>query len=261
MRRVIAVVLGTLLLAVASPAGSAPPRPAPDDRLQWQLGDLPADLTVDAEVYDLDLFETTRAEVQQLQDDGRFVVCYLSAGSWEPYRPDSARFPPSIRGRPIDGFEDERWLDIRRWRALFPILEARLDRCAAKGFDGVEFDNVDGWTNPTGFGLTRQDQFVFLRRLANEAKARGLSPGLKNALGLIPDLVGHFGWALNEQCLQYDECGRYRPFVEAGKAVFIVEYRGPASAVCGRESRGTSVSLKRLLLDERVTRCPFRPAP
>ena len=54
MRRVIAVVLGTLLLAVASPAGSAQPRPAPDDRLQWQLGDLPADLTVDAEGSDRD---------------------------------------------------------------------------------------------------------------------------------------------------------------------------------------------------------------
>ena len=48
--------------------------------------------------------------------------------------------------------------------------------------------------------------------------------------------------------------------MDAGKAVFIVEYRGPASAVCGREPQGTSVSLKRLLLDERVTRCPFRPA-
>ena len=103
MRRVIAVVVGAALVALASPAGAAPPRPAPDDRLQWQLGDLPADLTVDAEVYDLDLFETTRAEVQQLQDDGRFVVCYLSAGSWEPYRPDSARFPQAVRGRPIDG--------------------------------------------------------------------------------------------------------------------------------------------------------------
>ena len=84
-------------LLLASPAAAAPPRPEPADRLQWQLGDLPADLTVDAEVYDLDLFETTRAEVAQLHDDGRFVVCYLSAGSWEPYRPDAHRFPASVR--------------------------------------------------------------------------------------------------------------------------------------------------------------------
>ncbi len=254
-----AVVVLAALTALAAPAAGAPPRPAPSDDLQWQLGDLPADLTVDAEVYDLDLFETSRAEVAQLHEDGRFVVCYLSAGSWEPYRPDSGRFPQAIRGRPIQGFEDERWLDIRRWRALFPILERRLDLCARKGFDGVEFDNVDGWTNATGFPITRRHQFTFLRRLANEAKERGLSPGLKNALGLIPRLVGHFGWALNEQCVQYRECRRYRPFVEAGKAVFIVEYRGAADAVCGREPRGTSVTLKRLRLDARAVRCPYRP--
>jgi hypothetical protein len=250
-----------VVLLWGSAAHAAPPRPEPTDRLQWQLSELPADLSVDAEVYDLDLFETTRAEVAQLQADGRFVVCYLSAGSWEPYRPDAGRYPDRLRGRRLDGFEDERWLDIRRLRALMPIIEARLDRCRDKGFDGVEFDNVDGWVNATGFPISRRDQFVFNRRLANEAKERGLSPGLKNALGLIPDLVGHFGWALNEQCVQYRECGRYRPFIEAGKAVFIVEYRGTIDEVCARVPDGTSASRKHLRLDAWVRRCPYSPPP
>ncbi len=254
--RLAAATLVALFVVSVPPAAAAPPRPEPDDRFQWQLGELPADLTLDAEVYDLDLFETTRAEVAQLHADGRYVVCYLSAGSWEPYRPDAGRYPDSVKGRPIDGFEDERWLDIRRLGALMPILEDRLDRCAAKGFDGVELDNVDGWTNRTGFPLTRHDEFVFLRRLANEAKARGLSPGLKNALGLIPDLVGHFGWALNEQCVQYDECDRYAPFVEAGKAVFIVEYEGTRATICPQVPEGTSASRKHLRLDAWVRRCP-----
>lgn len=260
MRRALVPLVAAFVLLSAAPVAAAPPRPAPSDDLQWQLGDLPADLDVDAEVYDLDLFETSRADVRRLHEDGRFVVCYLSAGSWEPYRPDARRFPASVRGRPIDGFEDERWLDIRRLDVLLPILEARLDLCARRGFDGVEFDNVDGWTNATGFPLTRRHQFLFLRRLANEAKARGLSPGLKNALGLIPALVGHFGWALNEQCLQYGECGAYRRFVEAGKAVFIVEYRGSPDDLCGREPFGTSVQRKRLRLDAYAARCPYRPA-
>jgi hypothetical protein len=127
------------------------------------------------------------------------------------------------------------------------------------GFDGVELDNVDGWTNDTGFPITRDHQRRYLRILAREAIQRGLSPGLKNALGLIPDVVDRFGWALNEQCLQYDECGRYRPFVEAGKAVFVLEYRGTRASVCGREPAGTSVQLKRLRLDERTVRCRYRP--
>jgi endo-alpha-1,4-polygalactosaminidase (GH114 family) len=259
VRRLLLPLAALLVVALAAPVAAAPPRPEPTDRMQWQLADLPADLTVDADVYDLDLFETTRAQVRQLHDDGRFVVCYLSAGSWEPYRPDARRFPASVLGRPLEGWEDERWLDIRRLDVLLPILEARLDLCARKGFDGVEFDNVDGWTNRTGFPLTRRNQFVFLRRLANEAKERGLSPGLKNALGLIPALVGHYGWALDEQCLEYRECRAYRPFVEAGKAVFIVEYEGRVADLCGREPRGTQLSRKRLRLDAWVARCPYRP--
>ena len=33
-----------------------------------------------------------------------------------------------------------------------------------------------------------------------------------------------FDWALNEECLVYDECEALAPFIEAGKAVFHVEY-------------------------------------
>jgi len=33
-----------------------------------------------------------------------------------------------------------------------------------------------------------------------------------------------FDWALNEECLSYDECDLLKPFLEAGKAVFHVEY-------------------------------------
>ena len=245
------------LLAVVA---LAPVRPDPADRFQIQLGDLPADLSVEAEAWDLDLFETTRAEVAALHDDGAWVACYLSAGSWEPYRPDRRSFPQAVRGNPIDGWEDERWLDARRIGVLVPIMERRLDLCAAKGFDGVEFDNVDGWTNDTGFPISRVHQRRYLRILAREAIERGLSPGLKNALGLIPEVVDRFGWALNEQCVQYDECDRYRPFVEAGKAVFILEYRGRLSTVCGREPTGTAVQLKRLRLDAYAARCPYTRA-
>lgn len=246
------------LLAVVA---LAPVRPDPADRFQIQLGDQPADLSVEAEARELDLFETTRAEVQQLHDESAWVACYFSAGSWEPYRPDRRAFPQDVRGEPIQGFEDERWLDVRRLRVLLPIMERRLDLCQRKGFDGVDFDNVDAWTNDTGFPLTRADSLRYVRILAREALQRGLSPGLKNALGLIPDVVDRYGWAVNEQCVQYRECRHYRPFVEAGKAVFILEYRGTRATVCGREPPGTSVQLKRLRLDAYAVRCPYRPPP
>ena len=42
-------------------------------------------------------------------------------------------------------------------RSVARILDDRVSICAAKGFDGVEFDNVDGYSNKTGFALTAQD--------------------------------------------------------------------------------------------------------
>ena len=51
---------------------------------QWQLDGKPIDTSVDAEVYDVDLFETPESTIQELHDQGRKVVCYFSAGSWEP---------------------------------------------------------------------------------------------------------------------------------------------------------------------------------
>ena len=52
-------------------------------------------------------------------------------------------FPATLLGNTYPGFADERWLDIRQLSVLGPLLEARMDMCKAKGFDGFEFDNVD----------------------------------------------------------------------------------------------------------------------
>ncbi|MFQ5420160.1 MAG: endo alpha-1,4 polygalactosaminidase, partial [Anaerolineae bacterium] len=93
-------------------------------------------------------------------------------------------------------------------------------------------DNVDGYTNDTGFPLTTNDQIAYNTWLSNQAHARGLSIGLKNDLGQIPDLVNIFDWALNEQCFQFDECADLIPFVQAGKAVFGVEYELDAADFC-----------------------------
>jgi len=236
------------LAAACADGGGAVERPDQGDTFQWQLADLPVDTSIDADVYDVDLFETPADVVDELHDDGRFVICYFSAGSYEPYRPDNDRFPAGIIGDPLDGFEDEAWLDVRALDSLGPIIEARLDLCADKGFDGVEFDNVDGFSNDTGFDLTADDQLAFNEWLAREARDRGLSPGLKNALDLAPDLVDDFDWVLVEECVQYDECELVRPFLEAGKAVFVVEYEGSIEDVCAGVPDGVTALRKELEL-------------
>ena len=160
----------------APPNGSAESRPqwAPRPGLtwQWQLSGR-LDVSVPAQVYDVDLFDTSADQVRHLHALGRKVICYLDVGSYEPDRPDSAKYPRALLGRPLDGWPNERWLDIRRLDLLGPLIAARMDLCAAKGFDGVEPDNADGFSNDTGFPLTAAEQGRFNTRVAELATDMG----------------------------------------------------------------------------------------
>lgn len=206
-------------------------QPSPGTSWQWQLSGT-LDTSLDVEMYDVDLEDTPQTTIDQLHSDGRVVICYFSAGSWESYRDDADLFPPEVIGLEMDGWPDEKWLDIRQIDQLGPIMEARLDKAVQKGCDGVEPDNVDGYTNNSGFPLTYQDQLNYNLWLAQEAHERNLSIGLKNDLDQVEDLVDSYDWALNEQCFQYNECDLLTPFIEAGKAVFGVEYSGDMTVFC-----------------------------
>jgi len=207
-------------------------RPSAGASWQWQLSGLPVDLSVDVDMYDIDLFDNDADVVDALHARGRKVVCYLSAGSFEDWRPDAPEFPDTVLGNPLAGWEGERWLDIRRLDLLGPIMEARMDLCEAKGFDAVEPDNIDGYLNDTGFPLTYEDQIDYNLWLAEAAHERGLSIGLKNDSAQIADLLPYFDWALNEQCFEFDECEALLPFIDAGKAVFNAEYALETSEFC-----------------------------
>lgn len=212
-----------------STAGDAHDEPArPAGRLDvgatwtWQLlGEV--DTSVDADVYDVDLFDVSDETIATLHADGRTVVCYFSAGSFEDWRPDADEFDPDGLGSPLDGWEDERWLDVRS-AGVLSVMEARLDLAVERGCDGVEPDNVDGYANDSGFDLTAEDQLAFNRAIADAARERGLLVGLKNDLDQVVDLVDAFDFAVNEQCHEYDECDLLDPFVAAGKPVFNAEY-------------------------------------
>ncbi|MFJ9346783.1 endo alpha-1,4 polygalactosaminidase [Streptomyces sp. NPDC101237] len=205
-------------------------QPRPGTAWQWQLSGR-VDTGVDVPVYDIDGFTNGADVVSRLHRSGRKVICYINAGAWESFRPDRAAFPASVLGR-SDGWSGERWLDIRRRALLRPIMAARFDMCRAKGFDAVEPDLADGYSNDTGFPLTAADQLAYNRMIADLAHERGMAVGLKNDLEQIPDLVGDYDFAVNEQCAEYHECPSLSPFVAAGKAVFHVEYHVPERTFC-----------------------------
>lgn len=203
-------------------------RPAPGTSWQWQLvGEIDDSLPVD--MYDVDLFDAPDAVLFGLRGRGVKIICYFSAGTHENWRPDVGSLPGSVIGEPLDEWPGERWLDIRA-SEVRALAIARLDRAKQRGCDGVEPDNVDGYTQRTGFPLTADDQLAFNRFLAREAHARNLSVGLKNDVDQAAALEPHFDWALVEECMQYAECDRLAPFIAAGKAVFHVEYGDAALA-------------------------------
>ncbi len=240
--------------SAVSPTPSAPAQPAASTLLDvgsswyWQLQGAPPAPPFDLDVYDLDLFETEPETVAAIHDAGRLLICYFSAGSFESWRPDVDGFTDDDLGATLDGFEDERWLDIRS-ESVRGVMLGRLDLAVELGCDGVEPDNVTAYANDTGFDVTSADQLDFNRFLAAATHDRGLLIGLKNDLDQIPDLVGDFDFAVNEQCHEYDECELNAPFLAAGKPVFNAEYADDfvddPSLIC---DRAVTLGLRTLIL-------------
>ena len=255
-----AVTAGVLLMSscAAERSDAAPPRwqPAPtSEPWQWQLQG-PIDTSIPADVYEVDGFDVSAQLVERLHGQGRKVICYLDVGSWERFRPDRKLFPKSVIGKRYEGFPDERWLDIRRIDKLARALRGRFEICRRKGFDAVEPDNVNGFTNDTGFPLTARDQLRFNRWVAREVHKRGMSVALKNDPEQARKLVGSFDFAVVEQCFQYRECGRFSPFVAAGKAVFVAEYEIEPAAYC---ERAAALGLSAIRKAYELRALPWRP--
>jgi len=270
------IVLALLILSACAPAAPADREPissvdaspvpagsywhpAPGDSFQLQFsGNL--DLSVQADVYDLDLFDTDPASVEEIHARGGHAVCYISVGAWEDWRPDADQFPAEVIGKNYQGWPGEKWLDIRQIDKLAPILRARLDLCALKGFDGVEPDNVEIYDNDSGFPITYADQLAFAIWLANEAHTRGLAIGLKNAPDMAVDALPYFDFSVLEDCHAYNWCADLRPFIEAGKPVFAIEYTDMGvdfNAACAEaKSLGVSMLLKHRNLDAYREGCP-----
>jgi len=170
--------------------------------------------------------------VAQLHTMGKKVICYLDVGVYEDYRPDAYKFPSAIIGNPDAGWTGSYWLDVRRTDILGPIMLARMNMCKDKGFDAIEPDEIDGYSNDPGFPLTYQDQLEYNKFIAGLAHSIGMSIGLKGDIEQAEDLEPYFDWTLNEECFQYDECSLLQPFLDAGKAVFQVEYKTATSNFC-----------------------------
>ena len=232
-------------------------KPAPG--LSWQIqfsGTL--DLNLQTDVIDLDM-EVDASTVEYFHQRGTKVICYVSAGSYEDWRADADQFPNEVLGNDYQGWSGERWLDIRRVDLLAPIMEARMDMCAAKGFDGIEFDNLEIYTNDSGFPITYEDQLMYGMWLAEETHMRGMAIGQKNAPDQARQLAGLFDFAIVEDAFYYGWEEDMLPYIEAHKPVFAIEYtdmHGDFETYCNKSRQlGFSTILKKRELTSWIEIC------
>lgn len=229
----------------------------PTSNMTFQIqftGDL--DLDIDADIFDLDAFDTDLSVVEQLHQSGKYVICYINAGAVENWRPDANLYPSNVIGKAYQGWPGEHWLDIRDMDSLAPILEARLNLCKSKGFDGVEFDNVDSYQNETGFDLTANDQLIFNRWLSDAAHQRGLAVGLKNDPDQIIDLEPWFDFLILESCFEQNWCEKAEPFLLADKPVIVIEFSNIDKYCAIAKDKSITLLQKKLKLDAWRKTCP-----
>jgi hypothetical protein len=217
--------------AVWSPSTAAP------IHYHWMIGGFTtADILPNQQgqvVYDIDGENSTASDVAAIHAKGAIAVCYVDVGTLEEGRSDYNDFPASVVGPAVQGWPGENWLLVTaaNQSAILPLMKARfVNWCQAKGFDAIEPDNLDGWTNISN--ITEADNLTYDLAIGELAHTLPLSIGLKNLMtdlapSQYPTFLSVFDWALNEQCYEYQECGAYTAagsFVPAGKAVWDVEY-------------------------------------
>lgn len=202
-------------------------QPAPGLTWTYQLSQVPSAAQLknaaQYDVWDIDLFDTPVDSIKTIQAAGSKVICYFSGGTMEGWRSDANKFLPGDVGAPMGSWPNENWINTKSLNVR-KIMAARLDLAKSKGCDGVDPDNIDAYAHTTGFLLTQNDAVNYITYLAKQAAQRGLAISLKNSGDIIPKVLDVVQYSVEEACSAYNECDLYKPFIDAGKAVFHVEY-------------------------------------
>lgn len=213
------------------------------------------------------MYENPSSTFKLLHDMNKRVICYFSAGSYEDWRADKDAFLPADLGSDLEGWRGEKWLKLSSTNVR-NIMAKRIKQASDKGCDAIDPDNVDGYQNKNGLGLTKNDSIDFMRFLHTESSKYNMSIGLKNAGDIIPDVLDIVDFSVNEQCVQMQECETFAQFVKKGKPVFNIEYPNGApdvddaraKEICShsgvsRGSEGFSQAMKKMELDGWVRYC------
>jgi hypothetical protein len=129
----------------------------PSQGTKWQInleGTLTSTASVpDAEVWDLDLFNTANTTISSFKSSGKKVICYFSAGTTEPNRLDLGVIPKGDRGARLTDWP-ENWLNLRS-EIVWNVMKERIRVAKEKGCDAIDPDNL-GKLHTSTHGLKLQ---------------------------------------------------------------------------------------------------------
>ena len=189
---------------------------------------------------------------------GTYGICYVNgfqtqpgdAAMWKEQHPSAIL--RTAAGRPVSdpGWPDEMLLDTRtaaKRAVVTKVIGKAITRCADRGFDAVEFDNLDSWTRSKG-ALTRADNVALATSLVAAVHREGMAAAQKNTpqLGTAGKRTAGFDFAVAEECVQYRECSAYTDVY--GKRVIDIEYADTLkpswSSVCAMRDRPAMTILR-----------------
>ncbi|WP_201294836.1 MULTISPECIES: endo alpha-1,4 polygalactosaminidase [unclassified Nocardiopsis] len=165
-------------------------------------------------------------------EPGLYSVCYVNgfqtqpqdASFWLEEHPDLV-----LRGADGEPVADPDWPDeylldtstAERRGRIADLVADTVGTCAERGFDAVEFDNLDSFTRGA---VTAVDNLALAADLVAAAHALGLAAAQKNTAELAARArrEAGFDFAVAEECVAFDECAAYTSVY--GDAVLVVEY-------------------------------------
>jgi Glycoside-hydrolase family GH114 len=190
---------------------------------------------------------------------GLYNICYVNGfqtqggdkSFWLTKHP--ALVLRTAAGAPLfdPGWPDEMILDVStpaKRNAIAAVMAVTIDRCMRRGFQAVEFDNLDSYSR-SRHAFTLASDIAEATLFVKRAHADGLAAGQKNTaeLGRRGRDQVHFDFAVAEECYRYNECASYTRVY--GARVLDIEYTDDLRGTFAYDCSSASIPPMTILRD------------
>jgi len=188
-------------------------------------------------VFDIDGIVNPASTVTALHSLGDKAICYIEIGSAGNYYSAADEGIPVTyyaqlktagdMGKKMQGYP-EYYVNVNAASTVSIIESMIRQQCSAKGFDAVEPDIDDSYTDRTNYTITETQNEAYDNALGAYAHSLGLAWGQKNGdndPAFSKALEPTADFLLDEECNFYQTCGIVTPpYVQAKKLVLNAEY-------------------------------------